>query len=121
MHNPRLALVLSVLAFAAVLVLPIMAAPPVGPTMPQGLQASLFQEWISTNMAGMQQPDATFATVERDLTGPVSSGTIHTARQEFRSTNCSTGCSMGCSTGCSMGCSMGCSSGCSSGCSYGCR
>lgn len=117
MHTPRLAFVLSALAFAAFLVFPIMASPPVDSTVPQSLQAALFQEWISTNIAGMQQPDATFATVERDLTGTASSGAVHTARQEFRSTNCSTGCSMGCS----MGCSVGCSSGCSSGCSFGCR
>jgi hypothetical protein len=80
-------------------------------------QTSMFEEWVTVNLSAMQAPDATFASVERDLNAPVHIASLDGGQKFYRSDGCSTGCS----TGCSSGCSVGCSSGCSSGCSVGCR
>jgi hypothetical protein len=79
--------------------------------------SSLFDEWVQVNLHSMQTPDATFDSVERELSAPVQVVSLDGGQKYFRSDGCSTGCS----TGCSVGCSSGCSSGCSNGCSYGCR
>ena len=107
--------ILGMLGLATALFLPVSESVPV--ISLSNTQASMSQDWVQVNLKAMQAPDATFQSVEKDLSTPVRVASLEGGQKYFRSDGCSTGCS----TGCSVGCSSGCSSGCSNGCSYGCR
>lgn len=107
--------ILGMLGLVTALFLPVSESVPV--VSLGNTQASVFQDWVQVNLAAMQAPDATFQSVEKELSTPVRVAALDGGQKYFRSDGCSTGCS----SGCSVGCSSGCSSGCSNGCSYGCR
>jgi hypothetical protein len=70
----------------------------------QGMENALFNEWIDTNIQGMNQPDASFLTVAADFGKAQNMWMVASAENGYRSAGCSTGCSSGCSSGCSVGC-----------------
>lgn len=94
---------LGVLSLVTALFLPVTESVPA--VSLSGTQASVFQDWVRVNLAAMQAPDATFRSVDKDLSTPVRVASLDGGQKFFQSVNCSAGCSLGCSVSCTNTCS----------------
>ena len=99
--------ILGMLGLVTALFLPVSESAPV--VSLNGTQASVFQDWVQVNLAAMQAPDATFQSVEKDLSTPVRVASLDGGQKFFRSVSCSVECSAGCTAGCTVSCTNTCS------------
>ena len=81
--------ILGILGLATALFLPMSESVPV--VSLSKMQASMFQDWVQVNLAAMQAPDATFQSVEKDLSTPVRVASLGGGQKFFQSVTCSTG------------------------------
>lgn len=103
MRMANLVGILGILGLVTALFLPVSESVPV--VSLSGTQASVFQDWVQVNLAAMQAPDATFQSVENDLSTPVRVVSLGGGQKFFNSVTCSSGCTAGCTVSCTNTCS----------------
>ena len=94
---------LGVVGVLTVLFLPVHESVPI--VSLSGPRASVFQEWVNINLAAMKAPDATFDSVEKDLSTPILVASLDGEQKYFRSGGCSVRCTGGCTARCTNTCS----------------